>query len=42
MLSSTVNEHDDVDIVVNRFMKKLEGCIAISFREKKELNLKLT
>ena len=33
MLSSTVNEHDDVDIVVNRFMKKLEGCIAINFRK---------
>ena len=41
MLSSTVNEHDDVDIVVNRFMKKLEGCIAINFR-KNRINLKLT
>ena len=33
MLSSSVTEEGDIDTVVNRFMKKLEGCIAINFKK---------
>ena len=33
MLSSTVTEEGDIDAVVKRFMKKLEGCIAINFKK---------
>ena len=33
MLFSTVNEHEDIDLVVKRFMKKLEGCIAVNFKK---------
>ena len=43
MLSSTVTEEGDIDAVVKRFMKKLEGCIAINFKKVrvKESKMKL-
>ena len=33
MLSSTINEEDDINDNVKRFMKKLEGCIAGNFKK---------
>ena len=33
MLSSVFNSDEDIDILTNRFMKKLKGCIAMSFRK---------
>ena len=41
MLSSTVDKEDDIDRVIERFMKKVDGCIALNF-EKKRINKKKT
>ena len=40
MLSSTVDEEGDIDKVIERFLKKLNGCIAINF-QKKRVNKKV-
>ena len=33
MLSSTINEEDDINDNLKRFMKKLEGCLAVNFKK---------
>ena len=33
MLSSTINEDEDINKVAARFMKKLNGCVAASFQK---------
>ena len=35
MLSSIFDSDENVDILVNRFIKKLDGCVANSFRKKR-------
>ena len=35
MLSSTVNDKGDIDKVFDRFIKKLEGCIATNFQKQR-------
>ena len=33
MLSTSINEEGDIDQVINKFMKKLNGCIAVNFKK---------
>ena len=33
MLSSTVDEEDNINRVIERFMKKVDGCIALNFKK---------
>ena len=33
MLSSVLDSEEDINIITNRFLKKLNGCIAMSFRK---------
>ena len=33
MLSSTIKDEGDINETVKRFMKKLKGCIAMTFRK---------
>ena len=40
MLSSVFDADDDIDILTNRFIKKLNGCIAICFRKVRINNFK--
>ena len=40
MLSSVFDANDDIDILTNRFIKKLNGCIAICFRKVRMNNFK--
>ena len=35
MLSSCIDEEGDIDKVINNFMKKLDGCIAVSFKKRR-------
>ena len=37
MLSSSIDDKGDIDQVINRFIKKLNGCIATSF-DKRRIN----
>ena len=33
MLSSVFNSREDIDVLTNRFLKKLDGCLAMSFKK---------
>ena len=35
MLSSTVNEQDDINDVIKRFIKKVDGCVAANFNKRR-------
>ena len=39
MLSSTIDESYDINTVIKRFLKKLDGCIAVNFK-KMRVNIK--
>ena len=35
MLSSTINEEDDINDIIKRFIKKVDGCIATNFNKRR-------